>query len=325
MQPRNTSRAPRGAPTQPARNAPMPSAVLAGAVDLSSLNSRPAAAAPAPSTSPEGTIVDVTEASFTADVIERSRQVPVVLDFWADWCQPCKQFSPVIEKLAGEGGGAWVLARIDVDSNQALAAAVGVQSIPAVKAIIDGQIVGEFTGVMPEPQLRQWITALLDAVASVRAGEGPGGGEPGGGEPGAPKLDDRILAAEEALRQGDAEAAEAGYRAVLAESPGDLLASAGLAQVDLFRRVAGVTDPRTVLAAAAAHPDDLEAQLLAADVELLSGNVEQSFARLVGCVRGASGADRDAARTRLLSLFAVLPPEDPRVAKARRDLTAALF
>ncbi len=300
----------------------MPPGALAGAVDLSSLKSRPATPAPAQPPGANGTVVDVTEATFATDVIERSRQVPVVLDFWAEWCAPCKQFSPMIEKLAAEGGGSWVLARVDVDANQGLASAVGVQSIPAVKAIIDGQIVGEFTGVMPEAQLRQWITALLDAVASVRSGEG---GEPPAGEPGGPQLDERILQAEEALRQGDSDAAEAGYRAVLADRPGDRLAGAGVAQVALFRRVAGVAHPAVVLAAAAAKPDDIEAQLLAADVELLSGEVEQAFARLVACVRSSGGDDRDAARTRLLSLFDVLPPDDPRVARARRDLSAALF
>ncbi|PZS35557.1 MAG: hypothetical protein DLM59_02835, partial [Pseudonocardiales bacterium] len=189
------------------------------------------------------------------------------------------------------------------------------------------QIVGEFTGGMPEPQLRQWVTALLEAVASVRAGEAaeqPGEG-PEGAAPGAPQIDERILRAEEALRTGDSETAEAGYRAVLAERPGDRLATAGLAQVELFRRVAGVADPNVVLVAATNRPDDVDAQLLAADVELLSGNVEQAFARLVGVVRNAAGAERDAARTRLLSLFDVLAPDDPRVARARRDLSAALF
>jgi len=265
---------------------------------------------------------DVTDETFYTDVVERSHELPVVVDFWAEWCGPCKQFSPMIEKLAAEGGGAWVLARIDVDANQSLAAAVGVQGIPAVKAVIDGQIVGEFTGVMPEPQLRQWITALLEAVASVRAGQGTG--QPGDDQ-GAAQVDARILEAEEALGGGDADTAEAGYRSVLADKPGDRLATAGLAQVELFRRVAGVDNPDTVLAAAATATDDVDAQLLAADVEVLSGNVEQSFARLVGLVRRAAGDDREAARARLLSLFDVLAPDDPRVARARRDLTAALF
>ena len=144
---------------------------MAGAVDLSALKARSEAAArqkTAPQ--PEGDggggrfVVDVTEQTFQADVLERSLQVPVVVDLWAEWCGPCKQLSPVLERLAGAGNGAWILAKVDVDANPRIAQAFGAQSIPMVVAVAGGQPVDAFTGALPEPQVKQWISALLDAL-----------------------------------------------------------------------------------------------------------------------------------------------------------------
>ena len=108
-----------------------------------------------------GPVVDVTEATFGTDVVERSRQVPVVIDLWAEWCAPCRQLGPVLERLAAAAAGAWVLAKVDVDANPRLAQALQVQGIPAVKAVMGGQIVAEFTGALPEAQVRQWLAQLL--------------------------------------------------------------------------------------------------------------------------------------------------------------------
>jgi len=293
-----------------------------GAVDLGAL--RPAAPPPQPAGAGNGvgqggpgvpaaagggvTVIDVSEATFQSEVLERSLRTPVVIDLWADWCQPCKQLSPVLEKLAAEGGGSWVLAKIDVDANPRIAQALRVQGILMVMVAVGGQLMEGFTGVLPEAQVRQFIDAVLKA----------------GGVQVEPAEDSRFTAADDALMVGDLDAAEQAFKKILNETPNEPAAEAGLAQVGLMRRVEGV-DPRQVLAAAAKAPDDVAAQTLAADVEVLSGQAEAAYKRLVDLVRRTTGDDRDAARKHLVSLFTVAGPDDPAVATARRALASALF
>lgn len=313
------------------------SAALSGAVDLSALKARADAAnqpssgqrAPArPGQQPAGNgdlVIEVTEATFQTEVIERSMQVPVVIDLWAEWCGPCKQLSPVLERLAGEGGGAWVLAKIDIDANPRIAQLFGVQSIPMVVAIAGGQPVEAFAGAQPEPQVRQWLAGLLDALRDrlpgIKAAESAAGGvvEEAVAEP----EDTRFTKAEDAFERGDYPVAEAAYQQILDEEPGNELAKAGLAQVRFLAR-AESTDP-SVIVRADTSPDDLDAQLAAADVELAGQRVEQAFARLIGVVRRTAGDDRHKARTHLVELFDLFPAEDPRVLKGRRDLAGALY
>ncbi|MGW0431087.1 tetratricopeptide repeat protein [Micromonospora sp. NPDC003197] len=306
-----------------------PSIFTRGAVDLGALRSaaptpsRPATAAPATPGAPGApstgappipaagsvAVIDVTEATFQAEVLERSLTTPVVVDFWAEWCEPCKQLSPMLERLATADGGTWVLAKIDVEANPRLAQMFRVQSIPTVYAVVGGQPVDAFSGVVPEPQLRQWLDAVLKAEGVATA----------------PAEDPRLIEADDALMNGDLDAAELAYKKILADSPADAVAEAGLAQVELTRRVTQVADPAEALTAAAADPDDISAQLLAADVEVLSGRAEQAYARLVDLVRRTSGDDRETARQHLVSLFKVAGPDDPTVGSARRALARALF
>ncbi|HEY6421680.1 MAG TPA: tetratricopeptide repeat protein [Pseudonocardiaceae bacterium] len=305
------------------------SAAMSRAVDLSAFKARAdSAGSPAAESAPGGPafVLDVTEQGFQTDVVERSMQVPVVVDLWATWCGPCKQLSPLLERLARAAGGAWVLAKVDVDANPRIAQLFGVQSIPTVVAIAGGQPVDAFSGDMPEPEVRQWITSMLDALRDrlpgIRIAEQAAAN--GVGEPGAEESEDpRFTAAEAALESGDYAAAEAAYQQILDIEPANEEARAALTQVRFLAR-AESADPSAVTRADAA-PDDVDAQIAAADAELAGQQPERAFERLVGAVLRLSGEDRDRARAHLVELFELFPPDDPRVISARRALARALY
>ncbi|MFK4147752.1 tetratricopeptide repeat protein [Streptomyces sp. NPDC004065] len=282
--------------------------------------------------SPADLVIDVDEAGFERDVLQRSAEVPVVIDFWAEWCQPCKQLSPVLERLAVEYNGRFLLAKIDVDANQLLMQQFGIQGIPAVFAVVAGQALPLFQGAAGETQIRQTLDQLVQ-VAEQRFGltgltvdpEAEPGGRPAAG-PQAPEgpYDALLNAAAQALDAGDLPGAVQAYKNVLAEDPAHPEAKLGLAQAELLQRVREM-DPQQVRERAAADPADVTAQIAAADLDLVGGHVEDAFGRLIDTVRRTAGDDREAARLRLLELFEVVGAEDPRVATARRALARALF
>ncbi len=281
-----------------------------------------------------GVIIDVTDETFNIEVVTRSQTVPVILDMWAEWCEPCKQLSPILEKLATEGNGAWVLAKVDIDANPGLRDALQVQSIPMVLAVVGGQLLGGFPGAIPEPQLREFIGQVMQVAAQMGLASG-GPAAPAGPDGATGQADDLYgLAdpaagalydeAQEAMERSDMDGAAAAFEKVLAADPGDPVATMGLGQVNLIRRVQKY-DQTAARRDAAARPDDADAQARVADIELSTGQIEAGFDRLLATIRRTSGEEREKARKHLVSLFDIFPPNDPRVRKARTRLSSLLF
>lgn len=330
---------------------PTPSG-LRGAVDLSSLVDRaqrppqPPAGAPAQPGDPTGAavpggetgadltvpslVLDVTDATFQ-DVLELSSVVPVIVDIWAEWCGPCKQLSPILEQLTAEYDGRVVLAKVDADTNPQLVQAFQAQSIPTVAALIGGRPLGLFVGALPEAQVRDVYEQVLQAAEQngvsgrVRV-DGATAPEDTAeqGEPEPEPLPPHHQAAYDAIEQGDYATAITEYKTAILQDPHDQMAVAGLAQVSLLDRLNGHT-AEDIRAAAGAGPQDVQAQLAVADLDISGGHVDDAFGRLLDLVPTVFGEDREALRVRLVEYFELIGTDDPRVVAARRRLASALY
>ncbi|MBT1607470.1 tetratricopeptide repeat protein [Curtobacterium flaccumfaciens] len=331
---------------------PTPSG-LRGAVDLSSLVDRAQrppqpSGAPAPAGSPGGAVpgteagtvngadltvpslvIDVTDATFQ-DVLQLSTVVPVIVDIWAEWCGPCKQLSPILEQLTAEYDGRVVLAKVDADTNPQLVQAFQAQSIPTVAAVIGGRPLGLFVGALPEAQVRDVYEQVLQAAeqngvtgrVTVDGAAAPSDAEQGEPEP--EPLPPHHQAAYDAIERGDYATAVEEYKTAILQDPHDQMAVAGLAQVSLLDRLNGRTADE-IRAAAAAGPQDVQAQLAVADLDVSGGHVDDAFGRLLDLVPTVFGDDREALRVRLVEYFELIGSEDPRVVAARRRLANALY
>jgi putative thioredoxin len=235
--------------------------------------------------------IDVTDATFATEVVERSKQVPVVVDLWADWCGPCKQLTPILEKVIDETGGQVVLVKVDVDANQQVAGAFQVQGIPAVYALRDGKIVDHFVGAQPEAAVRQFVAGLLPTeTESALAG---------------------LLAA------GD----EGSLRKVLEIEPGNEAAVVALAELLVARRDDGDVDE--ALALLARIPESDATRRVAAVARIGVDTKDDITAELDTLLERVK--EDEAARQRYLDLLEVMGADDPRTSGYRKQLTNRLF
>ncbi|MEL6921221.1 MAG: thioredoxin [Pseudomonadota bacterium] len=302
-------------------------------------------AAPSPSTDGGALIKDTTTSQFPTDVIEESRNQPVLIDFWAPWCGPCKQLTPILEAAVNQAGGKVKLVKMNIDEHPAIAGQMGVQSIPAVLAFVDGQPVDGFMGALPESQ----VTAFIDKVAGMA----------GGGDTAASMLDDALEKAQAATDAGDPTTAAQLYAAVLQQDPENAKAFAGMAglmldagqddrvkamlegapdamkhdpaiagvqtRLDLLEKVKEIGDPAQLEARLQKDANDHDARF---DLALIA-NAKNERETAANHLLSIMGADRewrdDGARKELLTLFEAWGPADPATAAARRRLSSLLF
>ena len=295
---------------------------------------------PPPAPNGKATIKDVTTASFAADVIQDSRKQPVLVDFWAPWCGPCKQLQPALEHVVAAAGGRVKLVKMNIDEHPAIAGQLGIQSIPAVIAFKNGQPVDGFMGAIPESQIRDFINRV--------AGAGAG-----------PQLADALAAASQAREAGDLQGAAGLYDAVLAEQPDNLDALAGLADVlfeagdaaaadEVLARVpeakrdtpavlavrarmtlaaeaASLGDPAALERRLAENPKDHQARFDLALLYNAQNRRDDAADQLLAIIKADRAWNDDGARAQLLKFFEAWGLTDPATLTARRKLSSLLF
>lgn len=289
---------------------------LAGAVDLSALKQPPPAsgdAAGAGSASAAGT--EVNETNFEQEVLLRSNQVPVVVLLYSPRSEVCLQLADILSGLAAADAGKWSLASVNVDVAPRVAQIFGVDVAPTVVALAAGQPLSSFQGMQPPEQLRRWVDSLLSATAGKLSGP-TDSDEP-------ETVDPELARARQQLEDNELGAALDSYQAILDANPHHEEAKGAVRQIAFLMRA--TSHGPDVIAVADAAPDDIEAAFAAADVQLLSQDVNGAFNRLVALVRRTSGDDRTAVRTRLIELFELFDPADPDVIAGRRNLANALY
>ena len=285
-------------------------------------------------------IKDVSEANFMAEVVEKSMTVPVIVDFWAPWCGPCRQLGPALEAAVTAAKGKVVMAKVNVDENQGISSQLRIQSIPTVYAFWQGQPVDGFQGALPASELQKFVEKL-----SAMAGDGG--------------LADAIAAAEEMLGEGAAEDAAETFAAIFEEDPKSAEALGGLiraklalgkieeaqalvdgadpalassgpveaakAQLQLALQAADAGPLGELEAAVSANPDDHQARFDYAQALHAAGNVEEAVEQLLDLFRRDREWNDGAAKAQLFTIFDALKPNDPIAQKGRRRLSSMIF
>jgi putative thioredoxin len=257
--------------------------------------------------------VEISPQNFTEEFIAVSKSKPIILICWSPRSVESEEVVAILGKLAADDQEAWILGRVDVDTHPQVAQALQVRAVPFAVAIINEQMVPLFEQPYPEAQIRMVIDKVLALSAEQGVGEAP-----------VEKIEPEEEEAIAALDAGDYATAEAAYKKLLARKPGDSFATLGLAQTQLLGRTDGL-DGAKIMQDAVTSPDDLAIQIQCADIEVVSGYLEPAFARLLRLIQTLDGPEKKIAKDRLLELFALVDPADPRVIKARTALANALF
>jgi putative thioredoxin len=278
--------------------------------------------------------IDVNEENFEAEVLDRSTQVPVLVDFWAEWCGPCKVLGPVLEKLAGEYAGEFIIAKVNVDENQGLAAAFGIQGIPAVKLFKDGELASEFTGALPEPMLREFLSKFLPTAADKQAEEAQAFEEDGKTDK-ARTLYQEILAADPnnakallglgrlAMNEGDADAALEHLEQISIVADERKEADRLIARLKLQ---SGAAENEAALREKVkAEPNNVAARFELAQALAGTEKYEEALKEFLTVVKTDRAFQDDGARKAMVQIFEVLGSDDPLTDKYRSELAAALF
>lgn len=297
------------------------------AVDLSSL-ARPAQSAPTQATGAQANsgasgVLNVTEANLVTEFIDYSERVPAFLFVWSERAKGSREMLATLAKLAQQDHGAWRLGSISFDTDPQIASALRVTAIPAAVAVIKGQMLPIPQLPPEEASLRLMINRILEVAEQQGMTINRSGSQAAAGEV-APATDPEEDEAYEAIERGDFESAAAAYRKLLARKPNDALVMQALAQCELMIRT-GAIDPKSVMERADSSLDDLTIQKQASDIDIAMGRFEEGFNRLITFIKNHPGDLRKEAKEHLLALFSVVPPEEPALLKARRDLASALF
>ena len=257
--------------------------------------------------------IQVTVENLSNEILPLSLVRPVIVLMWSSRSPESMEMVKTLGKLEVDYKAAFALARVDIDSNPEVGQAFQTKSIPYAVAIIAEQMVPLFEQSYPEAQVKMVIDKVLTLASEQGIGQAP-----------VEQIEPEETEAMHALESGDYSAAEAAYKKWLARKPAENLAKLGLAQTQLLMRTEGL-DLKEIVAQSSAAPTDIELQLKAADVEIVTGGVEDAFSRLLSVIRATSGDERTKAKNHLLNLFALVDPSDPRLAAARKELASALF